>query len=131
MKKFISAKLAGDIVIVLMILMIILHILVMLGIVPYNIVWGDQIKDDTSLIRFEIFALVVTFIFLAAILLKTGYLKFAKLRKISNIAVWIIFAYFLLNTLGNLLSGITLEKLIFMPVTIILSILIFRTAIEK
>jgi len=49
MKKLISVKLAGNIVIVLMVLMIILHMLIMLRIVPYDIVWGGQIKNDASL----------------------------------------------------------------------------------
>ncbi len=131
MKKFISVKLAGNIVIVLMVLMIILHMLIMLRIVPYDIVWGGQIKNDASLMKLEIFALVTLFIFLAIILVKVDYLKFTKFKKITNIAVWIMFVYFLLNTVLNLASGVTLEKLIFTPITIILFVLIFRLAIEK
>ena len=103
----------------------------MLGIVPYGIVWGGQIKNDASLMKLEIFALVTLFIFLAIILVKVDYLKFTKFKKITNIAVWIMFVYFLLNTVLNLASGVTLEKLIFTPITIILFVLIFRLAIEK
>ena len=131
MKKLISVKLAGNISIVLMVLLIIFHILIMIGIVPHDIVWGGQIKDDVSLMKFEIFALVISFLFLVIVLVKIDYLKFRKFRKITNIAVWIIFVFFLLNTVGNLASGVTLEKLIFTPITIILSVLIFRLAIEK
>jgi len=131
MKKLISVKLAGNIVIVLMVLMIILHMLIMLRIVPYDIVWGGQIKNDASLMKLEIFALVTLFIFLAIILVKVDYLKFTKFKKITNVAVWIMFVYFLLNTVLNLASGVTLEKLIFTPITIILFVLIFRLAIEK
>ena len=131
MKKLISVKLAGNIVIVLVVLMIILHMLIMLRIVPYDIVWGGQIKNDASLMKLEIFALVTLFIFLAIILVKVDYLKFTKFKKITNVAVWIMFVYFLLNTVLNLASGVTLEKLIFTPITIILFVLIFRLAIEK
>lgn len=131
MKKLISVKLAGNISIVLMVLLIIFHILIMIGIVPYDIVWGGQIKDDVSLMKFEIFSLVTSFLFLVIVLVKVDYLKFTKFRKITNIAVWIMFIFFLLNTVGNLASGVTLEKLIFTPITIILSVLIFRLAIEK
>ena len=131
MKKLISVKLAGNISIVLMVLLIIFHILIMIRIVPYDIVWGGQIKDDVSLMKFEIFALVISFLFLVIVLVKIDYLKFRKFRKITNIAVWIIFVFFLLNTVGNLALGVTLEKLIFTPITIILSVLIFRLAIEK
>ena len=131
MKKLISVKLAGNISIVLMVLLIIFHILIMIGIVPYDIVWGGQIKDDVSLMKFEIFGIATSFLFLVIVLVKVDYLKFTKFRKIIKIAVWIMFVFFLLNTVGNLASGVTLEKLIFTPVTIILSVLIFRLAIEK
>ena len=131
MKKLISFKLAGNILITLLLLLIMIHILIMLRAIPYDIVWGGQIKDEGSLMKFEVFALVTSFLFLAIILLKINHLKFMKFRKIINIAVWIMFVYFLLNTVLNFASGVSLEKLIFTPVTIILSILIFRLAIEK
>ena len=131
MKKLVSFKLAGNILITLLLLLIIIHILIMLRVIPYDFVWGGQIKDEASLVKFEVFALVTSFLFLAIILLKINHLKFMKFRKIINIAVWIMFVYFLLNTVLNFASGVSLEKLIFTPVTIIMSLLIFRLAIEK
>jgi hypothetical protein len=45
--------------------------------------------------------------------------------------VWLIFVFLLLNTLGNLASGVSFENLIAAPVTIILALCAFRLAIEK
>ena len=131
MKKLISFKLAGKIIITIIVLLIIFHILLLLGIVPSDIVWGGKAADEATIIKLEIFSLVTSFIILAVIFAKLRQNKNAKSRKIINLAVWIIFGYFLLNTVGNLASSVTIEKLIFTPITIILSFLLFRLAIEK
>jgi hypothetical protein len=47
------------------------------------------------------------------------------------VGIWLVFAYLLLNTLGNLASGISFEKLVFAPITILLAFCAFRLAIEK
>jgi len=59
-------------------------------------------------------------------------LEFVKLSDLSRLgAVIVICAYFGFNIVGNLASGVTTEKLIFTPITIILTILLIRLAIEK
>jgi hypothetical protein len=63
--------------------------------------------------------------------MKIGYFQQGKFVKVVKVGVWIVFFYFLLNTVGNLTSGITTEKLIFTPITILLTLLAFRVAIEK
>ena len=131
MKKLISFKLAGDFSIVILILLIVFHILVMAGIIPHTIVWGGRIEEGESLLKFELFGLATSLLFLFIILAKSEYLKLKKYRKIINVAVWIMFVWFLLNIVGNLFSTASPEKLIFTPISIILSILVFRLAIEK
>lgn len=131
MKKLISFKLAGDISIIILVLLIVFHILILIGIIPHTIVWGGRIEGGASLIKFELFGLATSFLFLFIILAKVEYLKLKKFRKIINIAVWIVLVWFLLNILGNLLSTASLEKLIFTPISIILSFSVFRLAIEK
>ena len=44
---------------------------------------------------------------------------------------WIIFAYSLLNIVGNFASGTLAEKLVFAPISIVVAFLVFRLAIEK
>ena len=131
MKNLINFKLAGKITITIIVLLIIFHILLLLGVVPSDIVWGGKAPDEATIIKLEIFSLVTSLIFLAVICAKLKQSRNMKFRKVINIAVWIIFGYFLLNIVGNLASGVTIEKLIFTPITIILSILLFRLAIEK
>jgi hypothetical protein len=73
----------------------------------------------------------VTALFLLTVAAKIDYIQAGKLSGAVNIGVWLIFAYLVLNTLGNLASGISFEKLIFAPITIILALCALRLAIEK
>lgn len=131
MKNIIGYKLSGNLLIILLTLLVILHLLIILKVVPYEIVFGGQITDANSMLKFEITAAVVSLVFLVTILLKMKYLKPGKLKKAVNIFTWIVFFYFILNTGLNLISSVTLEKLIFTPVTVMLSVFTLRLAIEK
>jgi len=132
MKKLVSAKLAGNILLFSLGLLVIFHILVLLRVVPATIIWGGQIQGvPANLVTLETVALFVTAIFILIVAAKTGYLQAGKVSGAVNIGVWLIFAYLLLNTLGNLASGISFEKLLFAPITIILALCALRLAIEK
>jgi hypothetical protein len=132
MKKLISAKLAGNILLAALGLLAIFHILVLLGVIPADIVWGGMIQGvPSNLVTLETMALLLTLLFIVIIAAKTGYIRAGKLSGAVNIGVWLIFAYLLLNTLGNLASGVSFEKLLFAPVTILLALCAFRLAIEK
>ena len=131
MKNLISTRLSGTILIISFVLLFIFHVLVILGIIPYEIIWGGQLKDPSSLILYEGLALVLIIIFILIVTVKTGYIKFSKFRIAVNIAVWIICIYFLLNTIGNLSSGISAEKMIFAPVSILITFFAFMLATGK
>jgi FtsH-binding integral membrane protein len=130
MKKLISVKFAGTILLIFLALLTVFHLLILFKVIPANIVWGGQIKDPSSnLFLMELIALLVTFVFIIIIAAKIR--KPAKYRKLINVGVWIIFIYFILNIFGNLASESLVEKAIFVPLTLILSFLTFRLAIEK
>lgn len=130
MKKLISAKLAGNILLFSLGLLLVFHILVLLKIVPANIMWGGQ-ANAGNLVMLEVIAIVVTLFFGYIIAAKTGYIQVGKFAGVVNILVWIIFIFLLLNTLGNLASGVSAENFIFAPVTLILALCALRLAIEK
>jgi len=132
MKKLISEKLAGNLLLISLGLLAIFDILILLNVVPSNIVWGGQIKDPAAnLVVLELIALVMTFIFAIVIAAKMDYIKAGGFTKVVNIGIWIIFAYLILNTLGNLASGVSIENLIFAPITLVLAFCAFRLAIER
>lgn len=132
LKKVITAKLAGNILVIFMALLAVFHVLVLFGIVPFDIVWGGQIKDASgSLIVLESIALLVTLIFLGIIAAKTGYIRVNRLKKTVDVGVWVIFAYLLLNTAGNLTSQVSFENLILAPITLLMALFALRLAIKK
>ena len=132
MKKWISAKVAGNILLFSLGLLFLFHVLVLLKAIPADIVWGGQIGGvPKNLVALEAVALLVTAFFILIVAAKTGYVQADKWSGVINVGIWLIFAYLLLNTLGNLASGISFEKLMFAPVTIILAFCAFRLAIEK
>jgi hypothetical protein len=132
MRKWISAKLAGNLLLFSLGLLLIFHILVLLRVIPADIVWGGQIKGvPKNLVTLETVALLVTAIFILIVAAKTGYVRAGKWSGVLDVGLWLIFAYLLLNTLGNLASGVSVEKLIFAPLTILLALCALRLAIEK
>jgi len=129
-KKLISTKLAGNILLFSLGLLLVFHVLVILEIIPASILWGGQ-ATSSNLIMLEIIAIAVTLFFGYVIAAKTGYVNAGKFRGLINVLVWIIFLFLLLNTLGNLASGVSAENFIFAPITLILALCALRLAIEK
>jgi len=119
-KKILDKVLLG-----LIVLMLFVHVLILFGVIPASIVWARQITDQSSLIKYESFAFIVLLIFFIIILLKIRFLKAGKNNKFVNIGVWVIFGYFVFNTLANLASRIVFEKLVFASFTILLAVLTF------
>jgi hypothetical protein len=132
MKKWISAKLAGNILLLALAMFAIFHLLVLVGVAPSNIIWGGQIQNSpTTLLTLEIIALLVTLLFAVIVAAKVEYIRVNRFQTALTIGVWIIFAYLVLNTVGNLASAVSVENLIFAPITLGLAFCALRLAIDK
>jgi hypothetical protein len=131
MKKLISAKWAANILLISFGLLAVFDILILLNILPSDIVWGGQIKDPTNKLIFVTTGFLVIFLFAIIVAAKVNYIQAEKLRKTANIGIWVMFVYLILNTLGNLVSSVSFENLIFAPITFVLAFCALRLAIEK
>lgn len=131
MKKRISARRSGQILLTFLLLLILFHLLILLRIVPYEIVWGGQIANTSSLIMLECMALGLTIIFTVIVLAKIGYIKVNGFSKTINFGMWVMVGYFILNTIGNIASINSIEKMILAPLTILLALIALRLALEK
>ena len=109
--------------IVLLSASLVFHFGVILKIVPYNIVWGGRLKSDTEMYRFETVSILINLIFLFVILVQSGILSVSVSQKIVTVVLWIMAALFLFNTFGNAVSKNRIERRVFTPLTIILTIL--------
>lgn len=131
MKKLISIRLASNIIITINLLAILMHILILLKILPYNFVWGGRLKSESDMVIFESLSIVVQIIFILMIAVKAGYVFKGKFKRTVNVGIWVLFSLMVLNTLGNLVSNSGLETIVMTPITSVLALLLFRLGIEK
>jgi hypothetical protein len=80
-------------------------------IIPYNIAWGGRLTNDSAMYKFESISILMI-LFLSWVLLMKGELVQFKFHyKKVNRFLWIFFALFILNTVGNIFAKTNFEKL--------------------
>src|SRR5688572_1916854 len=104
MKKVFTVRRVSTIVILLLSLVILFHVSILLNLIPYHIVWGGRIKDRSQLLLFETISIAINVLMLLVVLIKAKVLQVGVHPKVITISLWIMFALFLFNTLGNLFS---------------------------
>lgn len=112
-------------------LFLIFHILILSKIIPYNIVWGNRLKSNKEMYRFEIISILVNLLFLFTILVHSKIMSFDLPKVALTIMFWIMAILFALNTLGNIVSRNKLEQRLFTIITIIMTILSLILAITN
>ncbi|GAB3194317.1 hypothetical protein ABID22_000258 [Pontibacter aydingkolensis] len=112
-------------------LTIVFHFTVLLGIVPFELVWGGRLRTHSQMLSFEAASIAINLAMLAVVAIHSGVLKIRVNRKVIRVALWAMFILFLLNTVGNLLSENQAEKMVFTPVTFLLSVFSLRLAVSK
>ncbi len=103
-------------------LSIVFHLLVLIKIIPYKMVWGGRLKSDIDMYKFEAVSLTVNLLFLFILLVQSNYMALSVPSNILTYTFWGMAALFLLNTAGNLLSKNRMEQMIFTPITILLTL---------
>ncbi|MDO8998525.1 MAG: hypothetical protein Q7W45_02085 [Bacteroidota bacterium] len=131
MKNLIPERFAILGLITLLSIFLTFHILVMLGIIPFEIVWGGRLKNKTEMIKFEIVSVLINLTMLSVVLIRASFIKLPINNTLIKIILWIMFGLFLLNTLGNLFSLNEFERNVFTPITLVLSLFSLRLAISK
>ncbi|MGD1894408.1 MAG: hypothetical protein ACFB15_27910 [Cyclobacteriaceae bacterium] len=122
MESLFDTILVGNTLLIILGLLIIFHLLVIAGIIPYGIVWAGKINNRAQLLRMESISLVVLVLAILLVALRLEYLTFLNYPAIINGGVWGLFAFFLLNTLGNLTAKSPVEKYGFGALTLLMSL---------
>jgi hypothetical protein len=131
MNKYISEKMAINALILLLSLVIVFHILVISGIIPFEIVWGGRLTDSSELPLYESISISLNLLMLFMVLTKAGYLRIRMKENTYRIFFGLMCLLFLVNTVGNIFSKNDLERMIFTPFTLILTVLFLRLAITN
>jgi hypothetical protein len=110
---------------------IVFHLLVLSGIVPYQMVWGGRLRSSSEMLWFEVVSVGLNFGFLVVALAESGVLMIRRSGKVLKIIVWMMVGVFFVNTIGNIVSTNSMEKMIFTPVTVLLAVLSLVLAVSK
>ncbi|GAA0192503.1 hypothetical protein GCM10009122_55370 [Fulvivirga kasyanovii] len=129
--KWISDKKATYILVAILSLVIVFHMLILLGLVPFEIVWGGRLKNASEMVIFELISIAINIAMLTVVCIHGGIIKTNVKHGLLKGFLWIMFFLFLLNTIGNIASNNIYEKMIFTPLTLLLAVLSLRLAVSK
>ena len=131
MHKLDTTRIAAQGILLVLSLMVLFHVLVMVQVIPYGMVWGGRLENSSQMLLFEAISIAVNLLMLGAVAISAGMVKVKINRGLLKAALWTMFGVFLLNTIGNLLSNNETEKLIFTPLTLLLALFSLRLAMSK
>lgn len=115
--------LTANIATFLFVVVIVLQILLAAGILPISMAWGGRQSQLTDSLRIaSVLAAVLLGVFIYVIRYRAGLAGKVPIPVFIKVVSWIITAFMAFNTLGNMVSISANEKLIFGPVTFILSV---------
>ena len=131
MKSLITERLAINGLLLILSLFVLLHLLILFGIIPFEMVWGGRIKNQEEMIRFESISLAMDLLMLTVVAIRTGLLRIRLNYTFQKVIFLLMAVLFFLNTIGNLLSNNDFEKYVFTPVTVMLTIFCLRLALSN
>jgi hypothetical protein len=107
----------------LFVLVIVLQILLAVGILPISMAWGGRQSKLTASLRISsIIAAILLGAFIFVIRYRAGLVSNGPIPAVIMVVSWIITAFMAFNTFGNLASLSTKEKVVFGPITSLLTL---------
>lgn len=128
MHKIIPRPIAAYSAALLLLATALLHLLLLSGQLPKDLVWGGNAAADNKFYAAEMFALLLTLWFAFVVLAFAGKITTRLRFKFLRRWLWIMTIFFLMNTLGNLMADHHFEQWVLAPVTLLLSLFCFVLA---
>lgn len=107
------------------------HVLVLFRVIPFSIVWGGKIKTIENMQKMEAISLSVNALILVFVLSELGVIRKKCPSNLAKFIYLVLLNLFIFNTIGNLFSESNLEKIIFTPITLALSVMSFILLFRK
>lgn len=130
MNKIISTKAAAYTIAAIMAATIVFHILILTGVIPYEITWGGRLKTHEDMVRFETISVLINITVILIVAAHVRWLPFYIDKRTTRVALWLMAVMFLLNTVGNIIAATPLEKT-FGLLTLALALMCIRLATDK
>jgi hypothetical protein len=86
------------------------HVSILLKFIPYSITWGGRLKTDEEMYVFETISILINVFFSFILSIKGHLIKEILPIKVVNVILWVFFAIYALNTVGNLFAVTTFEQ---------------------
>lgn len=121
MQTLMNPVITGNLLLSVLGLLFVFHLLVIAGIVPYTIVWAGKIQNRQQMLRMEAVSVLVLSLAVVLVMLRIGYLQWIENPLVLQGGMWLLFAFFSLNTLGNMTAKSRLEKYGFGSLTLLIA----------
>lgn len=131
MKKRYSERIQISIFLFLLIAVIVFHSFVLLGIIPFEIIWGGKLKNHSEMISLERISLFITILMLMVGLMRAKIITIGNHPVKISVLLYTMSLLFSMNTIGNLLADTNFEKFVFAPITVLLALLSWQLARTK
>jgi len=124
--------LSANIATMLFIVVIILQLLIAASILPISMAWGGRQTVLTPGLRAaSLVSAAFLGLFIFVIRRRAGIIGPEDISTAIKIFSWLITAYMAFNTFTNLTSQSTTEKMVFSPITLVLTVVCFIVSISK
>lgn len=127
----VSEKIAAYSLLIILSLVVLFHAAAMAGLVPIDIIWGGRIQNRSQMFFFEGISIAINLMMILVVSSHANLLKLKMGRTVTTVALWIMFCLFFVNTVGNLQAINKMERIIFTPLTFLLSLLCLRLAVSR
>lgn len=130
MKRIISFKTAVSATVILLLLVTLFNLCVLVGLIPYTMVWGGRLEGQEQMVVFELVSILINLFCLVVVLVKARRFL-SRVGKAADIVVWLLPVLYFFGILGNAASTSATERALFVPLTVLLFVLTLRIALEK
>ena len=116
---------------IILTLTIIFHFLVLVGVIPFDIVWGGRLKTQEQMMAFEAVSITINVLMVTFVAMDAGFVKRRVPAAFLKGMLWTMAFLFLANTVGNAFSVNSFEKAVFTPVTLLLCLFSLQLALSN
>ena len=129
--KIATPYLVGKIILFLLGAVLVFHLTIVLGLVPYDIVWGGHLGSKSDMYALESVSIVFNLVIMLIVAVHVRIIRWRWPNILLKSFMWLFSVLFLLNTLGNIMAETVVERVVFTPLTIILCLLFLRLTLSK
>jgi hypothetical protein len=131
MKKRYSERIQISIFLFLLIAVIVFHSFVLLGIIPFDIIWGGKLKKYSEVMSLEIISIFINTMMLIVVLTRAKIITIGNHPVKIKVILYTMSILFGVNSIGNLLADTSFERFVFTPITLLFTLLSWQLARTK